>query len=92
MRRKNHSEPTVNIEFVLKDRLKLQTNQKLLTQKFNITPDFISITRPNFLLNYKTWPVEKKNEFINLIGGPVNYTRTSYFLNNLIEKVENHKQ
>lgn len=73
------------IEWVIQQRLKMQTNQKILTEEFRIPLNIIF--KPEILDFYDTWDEEKKNKFIEIVGGKINFNRTKSFLESKKVKV-----
>lgn len=75
-----------NISTVIKDRLKLQTNQNALYRDFQIkSPDFETVTSPGMLSRVLLWDNDKRKKFYIILGGPKFLPLTSEFFSNLIK-------
>lgn len=78
----------IDIESVIRQRLKLQSTQREL-QHFGIFDnEFHYITRPTTLLAFEKWEVDKQKNFIRILGGPAFYNITFSYLNKLLRKVK----
>lgn len=80
----------VDIANVIKERLNLPTIQRKLYNDFGLINTCYSyLTNPIFLSNIMTkWDENRKNEFLILLGGPVNKNLTVSFVDNLIKPKE----
>lgn len=71
------------IEDVIKANLDTQSVQRTLKNKFGLLKSSFDIVfNDKYLSYYKTWPEEKKKEFIATIGGKANFKKTKFFLEN----------
>lgn len=78
-------EAFVKLENIIKQRLNLGSNQRILNDEFGLDWQLEKLTNKNFLKNdFANWPDKKKNRFIRIIGGPVNFNKTKHFLQHLI--------
>lgn len=76
---------SIDIERVITERLKLETNQRVLSSEFGI--EFASLNKVTSrvtLTKFKSWSEDKQNKFIITIGGRTNTYLTKQFINNLI--------
>lgn len=76
-------------EDIIKNNLNLQTVQRNLRQYGVLKPTFEVVTNPNFLTkNYDNWTIDKKNNFISLLGGRVQFKKIKKY----IESIERNKE
>jgi len=86
--RKNNTRK-LKIEQIIAGRLNLQTNKRILNDKFDIPVANLNyITNPLFLNRYSNWDEGKKIEFISTIGGATNFNTTRFFIES---KLKIHK-
>ena len=80
-----------NIAVIINGRVSLQNVQSILNKEFGIRePNFQSITKLNFLQQFRNWDEEKKHKFLVTIGGPMNYETTKKYLHSVyINKLTN---
>ena len=78
---------TYNLDAIIDQRLKLNTNRRILEYEFNlIDPSLKTIKNTNYLhKNFLNWDQEKRNRFILTLGGRVNFKQTETFINNLVK-------
>lgn len=71
----------ISIENVIKDRLNLQSNQRILLNEFNIkNPAVIFNNINNVTESYKRWNEEKQKKFLITLGGKINFNKTKKFI------------
>lgn len=74
---------TTHIENVIKTRLAMQSTQKKLEQEFDLyIPNIDSL---KIFVRDNLNQVEKKKQFISVVGGPANYKHTELFFKNLVK-------
>lgn len=84
---RNNKRITYPIDSIISANLEMQTIQRELN-KFGIkNPKLNTFKDSRFLNQYISWPLEKQNLFIKLIGGNANYKKTKSFLEGLITGV-----
>lgn len=78
-----------DIQNVIEQRLQLQTYQRLLSNQFPVyEPSLRAVTQPHILLQFEQWDQDKRNDFVRLLGGPVNMKFTYRYLNGLVNKLK----
>ena len=75
----------VNIESVIEQRLKMQSNQRLLAAEFAILDFQLDKIVKSVYFNYPFLKEEKKKKLINTLGGEVNYHKTKKYLEDIIK-------
>jgi hypothetical protein len=76
-------------EDVIKGNLDLQSIQRSLREYGIIKPTFEVVTNPKFLTNvYDNWTQEKRNSFIHLLGGRVQFKKIKKY----IDSIERNKE
>lgn len=76
-----------SVEDLIKANLKLQTTQRLLKTNYEInSASFDSIVK--IFKNFNSWEEEKRNNFIKLIGGIVNFKKTKKYIE---ERLQNNE-
>lgn len=82
--KRNTYKTKLDITDVISGRLNLQTVQKTMVTNFGVKKPTLSyLSTADFLTQYHTWEPETKDSFLNLLGGPVNYERTKWFIGKL---------
>lgn len=67
---KNNRFNSVDIRNVIRERLKLQTNQRNLINRFDIPyPSYETITSSSFISRLRLWDELKRKSFYLLVGG-----------------------
>lgn len=73
----------VNIEYIIEQRLKMQSTQKYLKDKFSLSINNIGQLKESGIKNkYSTWSENKQSDFIKIIGGPRFFKITKNFILN----------
>ena len=72
------------IDAVISANLEMQTIQRELNKFVIKNPKLNTLKDTRFLNQYVSWPMEKQNSFIKLIGGNANYKKTKTFIEKLI--------
>jgi hypothetical protein len=73
-----------NINQVIEANLAMPSIQRTLKNEFKIFNfNFSTITSEKFINNYKTWPIQKKEEFYRTLGGNVFSKKVQYLLENI---------
>jgi hypothetical protein len=76
-----------SVEDLIKANLNLQTTQRLLRTNYKInSASFDSILK--IFKNFNSWEEEKRNNFIKLIGGIVNFKKTKKYIE---ERLQNNE-
>jgi hypothetical protein len=73
----------MSITTVIKQRLQLPTNKALLFEKFGLAPSLDKITNPAFVKKLRSWDIDKKRKFYDLVGGRVNLKVTENYFETL---------
>ncbi len=77
-------ERRLNIAEVVEQRLKLQTVQKNISNKFDILfPSIDKIKQSAFLQKFSSWDADRQKSFLIELGGQINIGRTKDWLLNL---------
>ena len=82
---------SVDLKSVIRQRLDLPTVKNKLYYDFGlINTDYTYLTNPVFLKHaLNKWDENRKNEFLILLGGPVNKHLTFNFVNSLVQESKN---
>lgn len=80
----------IDIEGIVKDRLRLQTVQRNFFNNLGILfPTLEKFKQDGFLRQYNNWELEQKNKFLIELGGQANLQQTKRWIDKLIkEKLE----
>lgn len=77
----------VNIEETISQRFRLQSVQNNIFNNYKIiSPTIDKIKRKEFLEKFLTWDENQQKKIIIELGGPANYKKTKYWINNLIKE------
>lgn len=76
-------------EDIIKGNLNLQSIQRSLKDYGVLKPTFEVVTNPKFLKNvYDNWTQERRNSFIHLLGGRVQFKKIKRY----IDSIERNKE
>jgi len=70
------------IEGIIEQRLRLQTNRRILDNEFGISATMISV-KGFARHSYKSLPEPDRKKFIITVGGRANFASTENFINSL---------
>lgn len=79
-------DPNKLLETTIKQRLNLNTNQRILSSEFKIEYHSLPYIKKNIRENFEKWSQEKRNKFAILLGGHCNFGQTQKYIENLIKK------
>ncbi len=84
----------IDIENIVKNRLRLQTVQRNFFNNLGILfPTLEKFKQDKFLHQYNQWELEQKNKFLIELGGQANLQQTKRWIDKLIkEKLEPKKK
>lgn len=83
----------IDIELVVKDRLRLQTVQRNFFDNLGILfPTLEKFKQESFLKQYNNWKVEEQDKFLIELGGQANFKRTKYWIGKLIKDKLNKQE
>lgn len=75
-----------NIENIISQRLNLDTNRRILSEEFGLPfADLNKLTNKSLLAQYANWSQEKRNKFIVIVGGRVNFKQTQNYLDQKVK-------
>ena len=75
-------------ENIISANLDLQTNKKILKEKFGLkNPEYTNILSSNFLKYYSLWDENKKNNFFIILGGKCYFNKIKTFFETKIKEV-----
>lgn len=74
-----HPKTLIEVENVIRSRIKLPTNQRKL-ESYGLNPIDLVTGKKKVAAKYKELDINGRNKFISLIGGPVNYEKTKCYL------------
>jgi len=72
-----------SIDKIIEMNLSMQTIQRELGKLGFKNPSLNMFKNKNFLNLYNSWDEDRKNNFIKLIGGNVNFKKTKFFIESL---------
>jgi hypothetical protein len=77
----------IDVEIVVKDRLRLQSVQRNFFDSFGILfPTLEKFKHNSFLHQYNKWELEQKNKFLIELGGKTNLKQTKQWIDKLIKE------
>ena len=78
-----------NPESIIEANLNLQTIQRTLSQNYKIyNPKLETLTSERFISIYKNWENKKRDDFVRIIAGKVNFKKVKLFFEEKIgEKI-----
>ena len=77
-----HPNELVKVESLIRSRISLPTNQRKL-ERFGLQPIDLVTGKQKVATKYKQLDLMKQNQFISLIGGPVNFEKVKIYLETL---------
>lgn len=87
-RKPRNSYTTLNIDTVISARLNHNSNQRILSDEFDLVfPNMATFKDSAFLNKFKGWSAEKKKRFYYIVGGLANIRKTAEFMDGLLENV-----
>lgn len=72
-----------SIDQIIEMNLGMQAIQRELNKLGFKNPSLNTFKNRNFLNLYNSWDEDRKNNFIKLIGGNVNFKKTKFFIESL---------
>lgn len=72
-----------SIDQIIEMNISMQAIQRELNKLGFKNPSLNTFKNKNFLNLYNSWDEDRKNNFIKLIGGNVNFKKTKFFIESL---------
>lgn len=85
MKKKNTINRFYSAEHIICANLELQSNQKILREKFGIN-NTEYILDPKFIKTYSKWNLDKQNTFLSIIGGKCYFKKIKGFFEDKIQE------